>query len=351
MTLFRKPIKVYAVRDKNEDSLRRAASGGAFSVLARPVIDTGGIVFGARSLDGGAVRHCQARSREELSLLQGSAYVQSDMSGIYNEVVSAVKSGVMTMFVGTPCQCAAVVSYLRAKCAIDDLEGCGNLLVCDLICHGTPNGKLFRAHQEWLARKVGADDGIHSFKFRSKKNGWGLYYYYYYFRNGKKREVCDPGDCDPYYAAFLRGETYRECCYSCPFSRRERVTDFTIGDYWGIESSHPGFFDSKGVSVLLTSTEKGTHWFEEKAAGGCLSIESDFASAARENHNLNAPTVRPRSRDRLLAAVAARCATGEIDALFDVDLKPKRSFKSTAKKLLPASVFGVLKRVVKVVKN
>lgn len=69
-----------------------------------------------------------------MALLQGSAYVQSDMPGIFNAVASAVKSGVMTMFVGTPCQCAAVVSYLRAKRAICNLEGCGNLLVCDLIC-------------------------------------------------------------------------------------------------------------------------------------------------------------------------------------------------------------------------
>lgn len=349
--LLRKPLKVFAIRDKDEESLRRAASGGAFAVLARPVADGGGTVFGASLFDGGEVRHCPAKNREELKLLQGSAYVQSDMSGVYSEVATSVKSGSTTMFVGTPCQCAAIVSYLQAKRVIDDLKDCTNLLVCDLICHGAPNGELFRAHQGWLARKVSADDGIHSFKFRTKKNGWGLYYYYYYFRNGRKHEVCEPGDYDPYYAAFLRGETYRECCYSCPFARHERVSDFTIGDYWGIESAHPEFFDPKGVSVLMANTEKGLRWFEEEGINDCFWIESDFISAARENRNLNSPTARPESRDRLLAAIAARRATDETDTLFDIDMKPKKSLKRTVKKLLPASVFCAIKKTAKAVKS
>lgn len=50
---FHEPLAVYAIKDRDEVSLQRAASGGAFSVLARPVIALGGIVFGAKMHDGG----------------------------------------------------------------------------------------------------------------------------------------------------------------------------------------------------------------------------------------------------------------------------------------------------------
>lgn len=347
---FREPIKILAVRDRDIEALERAASGGAFSVLARPIIEAKGVVFGARMFDGGEVRHVAARSLDEVSTLQGSAYVQSDTSGVYCEVANAVQAGIPTLFVGTPCQCAAVVSYLKARKSIVDLESCNNLIVCDLICHGVPNAELFHSYQVWLARKCRTDDGVHSFKFRTKRNGWGLYYYYYYYyRNGRKHEVCEPGDYDPYYASFLRGETYRECCYRCPFARRERVTDFTIGDYWGIESIHPDFYNSKGVSVVLVNTEKALHYFDDYAAMGCDHILSDLDSAVRENHNLNAPTKRPISRDSFLVAIEQRRVEGDMDVLFDKDLKPKKSVKRFVKRLLPAGTFSALKRAVKMV--
>lgn len=348
---FHQPIKVLAVRDRNESALERAASGGAFSVLARPVISDGGIVFGARMKDGGAVSHVGATSLDELEALQGSAYVQSDISGVYEPLAEAVGAGRRAMFVGTPCQCAAVVSYLRAKHIFIELEDRENLIVCDLICHGAPNSELLRAHQQWLSRRVGADDGIHSFAFRTKRMGWGLYYYYYYYKNGAKHEVCDAGDSDPYYGAFLRGETYRECCYKCPFARRERATDFTIGDYWGIESAHQDFYDSRGVSVVLVNTDKGLAFFDDRASVGCDWIESNLDSAARDNHNLNAPTARPSSRDDLLRAIAHRRADGNMDALFDVDLRPKMSLKRVVKKLLPSPMVSRLKKMAGMVRK
>lgn len=348
---FNEPIEVYAIKDRDTKALERAASGGAFSVLARPFVDAGGVVFGAKMGDNGTVQHVAARSRDELALLQGSAYVQSDTTKVYEVVEVSVKSGLPTLFVGTPCQCAAVESYLILKHAIESLDEQDNLFLCDVICHGVPNGTLFRAHQKWLARKVNADDGIHSFKFRSKKNGWGLYYYYYYYRRGKKYEICEPGNYDPYYAAFLRGETYRESCYKCPYARRERVTDYTIGDYWGVESAHPDFPAKGGVSVLLINTERGVANFEAKSKKACLCVVSDFEKASRENHNLCKPTIRPSSRDNLLLAYSKRCLESNLDTLFDVDLRIKRGIKGTVNKLLPAAVVLKIKRIVRAIKS
>ena len=344
---LRNSLRVLAVQDLDQEALGRAASGGAFSVLARPVIDAGGFVFGASMADGGIVRHTVARTYGELESLQGSCYVQSDMSNIYPAVADAVRSGALTMFVGTPCQCAAMISYLETKRIISSLEECDGLIICDLVCHGAPNGELFRAHQSWLSRKVHADDGIHGFKFRSKRRGWGLYYYYYYYRKGKMHEVCEPGDYDPYYAAFLRGDIYRECCYSCPFAKSERVSDFTIGDYWGIEQVHPEFYSKEGISLLMINTQKGQSYFEHQASLGCRHIESNLSLAVQQNHNLNMPSRRPETRDEILRLIMRRRVDGNLDDLFDVDLKPKLSIKSLLKRYLPAGVYSFLKSLLK----
>lgn len=342
-----KPIKVFAVRDKDDAALARAASGGAFSVLARPILREGGIVVGTRAFDDGSIR-CAAVDREEdLWQLQGSVYAQSDPSGAYAVVDGAVRSGRLVLFVGTPCQCAAMLGYLQAKGAIVDLASCDNLLLCDLICHGVPAASLYRAYLSWLGRARGADAGIHGHRFRSKRRGWGLYAEYSYGRKGKRFEVCAPCDADPYYAAFLRGETYRESCYSCPFARSERVTDVTIGDFWGVERAHPEFYDSKGISALLVNTAKGLRFFEGHAMGECACLESSLEDVRRENHNLNAPTPRPAKRDALLDALEKHRAEGTMDAFFDHDLKPRVTVKALAKKLLPGRFYAMLKRIVK----
>lgn len=340
---FNEPISVLAVRDRDADALRRAASGGAFCVLARPVIAQGGVVFGAVMSDGGAVAHARAEDLGGLARMQGSAYVQSDVSGVYDEVVESVREGRLTLFTGLPCQCAAVGSYVRARLRAP--ENPGNLLLCDLVCHGAPNNELFRAHQSWLARRLGADDGVHSFRFRTKRRGWGLFYHYYYLKGGKRRDVCAPGDDDPYYAAFLRGETYRESCYSCPFARRERATDFTIGDYWGIASAHPGFDSKDGASLLLLNTPRAVRFFNDRAASGCDSVASDMGLAMRENHNLNGPTARPAARDALLDEAARLRAEGDLERIFDGALRPKPTLKRLVRRVLPPGAYNTIKRI------
>ena len=106
---FRFPVEVLAVKDKDAAALRRAASGGAFSVLARPIIAAGGIVFAARMDEEGTVRHSAARTLGDLPSFQGSAYVQSDLNGVFNQIAASVRADIPTLFVGTPCQCASVV--------------------------------------------------------------------------------------------------------------------------------------------------------------------------------------------------------------------------------------------------
>ncbi|WP_251157760.1 Coenzyme F420 hydrogenase/dehydrogenase, beta subunit C-terminal domain [Caniella muris] len=348
MPEFQTPRLVVALRDKDDSSLERSASGGAFPVLARPVLAAGGAVCGAYMRDDGTVAHCVVRSQSDLALLQGSAYVQSDLSPAFTDVMNLVSSGVRTLFVGTPCQCSSMVAFLETKGVLRNPADYESLIVCDLVCHGVPSPMLYDAYRKWLDHKTGADGGVHGYRFRSKRNGWGLYYYYYYYyKDGRRREVCSPGDSDPYYGAFLRGESYRPSCYRCPYARAERTTDFTIGDYWGIESVDPKFFDSRGVSLLLANTEKGERFFRDEASGGCEFVETDLSSAVRENHNLKAPTAVPAGRQAFLSHMEQCIKAGDLSPMFDRYLKPPMSLKRIVKDLLPGDAYLSLKKLVK----
>lgn len=59
---FQNPKRVLALKDRDGEALRRAASGGAFSVLARPILQDGGVVFGAHLSKGG--RCCSLFDRQ-----------------------------------------------------------------------------------------------------------------------------------------------------------------------------------------------------------------------------------------------------------------------------------------------
>ena len=61
-----------------------------------------------------------------------------------------------------------------------------------------------------------------------------------------------------YYSNLLTDEP----CFDCKFTTKERVSDITVSDFWGIENTEPQFEDLLGVSMVLINTQKGRELFE-----------------------------------------------------------------------------------------
>ena len=125
----------YALISKTDRKV--SSSGGAFSVFARWVIQQGGVVFGASIDDKFKVSHIAIERVEELYLLRGSKYVQSDLGNSYMKVKDFITNGRMVLFSGTGCQVAGLYAYLGGK----RYEGL--LYTLDLVCHGTPSQGMF----------------------------------------------------------------------------------------------------------------------------------------------------------------------------------------------------------------
>lgn len=336
---LRRPIRVLALRDLDERSLLRSASGGAFAVLARATLASGGVVFGAEMCDDGLVRMTAVESEGELWRLQGSKYVQSAAGDAFRRCVTYLETGRDVLFSGLPCQVYALRGYVDSRCA----AGGGRLLTCDLVCHGVTSPELLRLYLGWLEERVGAKPGTLSYTFRSKERPWGLHYQYSYVsrRNGKPRGCVGEFWEDPYYRAFLSGRYYRNSCYSCKFASPERPGDFTIGDYWGIERAHPAFYDERGVSLLMLNTPEATRFFGERCAATCAWVESTLELACAENSNLRHPSARTTEDEAAAERLREAVAAGDAELVFGRLLREPGA-KGYLKSALPRGLVAMI---------
>lgn len=239
------PACAYAYR--NDDEVRaRSSSGGAFWALAKPVIDEGGVVYGAAFDDGFAVRHIRCEDEASLRRCCGSKYVQSDVGDSYASVRADLASDRTVLFSGTPCQVAGLKSYLKL-CG----GGSPRLILVDLLCHGAASPGLFSDHVAFLESRHGHLIG---FEFRNKDFGWHGYRNAAVFDCKGKRFGYD---VSAYQEVFDFSYAARPACSRCPYACAERMGDVTLGDYWGVERYFPAIDDNRGVSLAIACTDLG----------------------------------------------------------------------------------------------
>lgn len=293
------PIACYAAAAQDASVLKQSASGGVFAVMARKILHSGGVVYGtAMSMEkvGLAARHIRVDSVDGLQALQGSKYVQSDTGTTYKNAKEDLLAGKQVLYSGTPCQIAGLRSYLG--------KAYDNLLTMEVICHGVPNGSMFRDFLKTLEKQQGSS--VAAFFFRTKDKGQGMHTCVDYLRaDGTHTVVKRNGHLFSYMHYFLKSYIYRDNCYSCPFAAAERCADMTIGDYWGFHEEYPrlksdmGLSNAKGVSCVLLNSQNGIRHFEE--CGSALNIlETEFEKIARHNMQLREPCRKQPERDVIL---------------------------------------------------
>lgn len=324
------PIEILGVRDIDSDELFKSASGGAFAVAARYILTQNGSVYGAAYIDKELhVGHLRVTSVKDLYRLQSSKYVQSNTLDTYKAVKEDLIEGLNVLYSGTPCQIAGLKQYLKIEY--------NNLYTMDLICHGVPSPLLFEKYLNHLEKeKIGSK--IINYDFRGKKRGWGLGYMAE-IRTKEKNSFNIFSSLDPYYYNFLKCNIFRECCYQCNYSTKERVGDITIGDYWGIEKEHPKFFSTKGVSCILINTEKGKQLFS--AIKNNFKIqETTFEKVVKHNFNLERPCMRPQVRNSIYQGINEKEATEFITS----NLKYPKTIKAIIKSRIPSFILIAIKQ-------
>ena len=246
-----KLINVFIGYNKNEEIREQSSSGGIFSLAAEWIINQNGVVFGAAFDENFEVCHIAAETKEQLSKLRGSKYVQSRMGNTYPLVKRYLENNCKVLFTGTACQIAGLKKYLSK-----DYE---NLYTLDVLCHGVPSPKIWKMYLDDKREQYNAS--IEKIEFRSKESGWKNFSVNIEFSDN--RRYCVRFYEDVFMKLFLGNIDLRPSCYDCRFKGFPRISDMTIGDSWGIENYMPDMDDDRGASVIILNSLKGKQMLDE----------------------------------------------------------------------------------------
>lgn len=250
---YNQACKAYVATASNHEERQTSTSGGIASILARYIVNKDGIVYGCTSKRAAHICHIRISKEEDVILLKGSKYVQSDISEIMPQVKDDLKNGLEVLFIGTPCQVAGLKSFLRKPYK--------NLFTVDFVCHGVPsqqilNDALKNEYSVFDKQQLKVD---FRFKEKSGKSHYGI------------KLIDNEGKCvykesypkSKYISGFLGGMFYRESCYQCHYTKDNRVSDITLGDYWDRELKYTAISKGKdGLSMVMINTDSGKNLFD-----------------------------------------------------------------------------------------
>ncbi len=280
-------INIYAMKNENEQIRATSSSGGVFYEYAKTILDEKGTIYGAAYNTFNEIEHIQVDSIENLYKLQGSKYVQSTITNIYEQIKDDLNKDKKVLFSGTPCQVVGIKTYLERKRINTD-----KLYTCDIICHGVPSPKVFKDYLKKLEKQYNSK--IKSVNFRHKENNH-TQNIKIEFEDGQTY-ISNYNQKDEFYQLFLNDLILRESCYNCKYTNFDRVGDITLGDFWGIEKTIQNFDDKKGISLVLVNSEKGKEIFEK------IKYKYKLQETNKENciqKNLKQPCEKPKQYDKL----------------------------------------------------
>lgn len=239
--------KVYAVQHKNDSVRAESRSGGIFTALSDYILENEGVIYGCVLDERFNAIHIRAEETENRNRMRGSKYIQSKLGDTYKNVKNDLTAGRNVLFSGTSCQVAGLKQYLGKEYE--------NLLCVDIVCHGVPSPKVWKAYLKWQEAKTGAT--VTAVDFRNKKDyGWREHVETLELNDGN-RVVSKI-----FTKIFYGHAVLRPSCYECPYKSIMHPGDITIADYWGIEKAAPDFDDNKGSSLVLVNNDKGMLAFE-----------------------------------------------------------------------------------------
>lgn len=294
------PQKWYQGWARDVNIRQNSSSGGAASAIARAFIDHGGYVCSC-VYNKGEFNFEITNEIDKVKKYAGSKYVKSNPNGIYTRILNLLKEKEKVLFIGLPCQVAALRNYVGGLHK--------ELYTIDLICHGTPSITVLEMYLEQHGYTIKDVSEIH---FRDK-NSFRL------------KELTKSGIQDGYIMAFLGGLSFTDNCYDCRYAKCDRVSDVTLGDSWG--SDLPKGERSKGISLILCQTDKGKHLIENAE----LELKKvDIDKAINCNEQLTRPSKYSVKRDIFME----RMAEGKMFDSTVIRLLPHKFIKQCIKTIL-----------------
>lgn len=307
-------ISTWAVYSNNEMARKMCSSGGVFYELSSYVLSYKGVVYGV-AMDE-TLRFAKYRRITEMGQIEpllSSKYLQAKVGDTFIKVKKDLEAGFLVLFSGTGCIINGLVSFLNRHY--------DKLICVDVICHGVPSPMIWSKYVDYIEKRE--KKRVTGVNFRYKGIGWeqfGLAKK----NNGEVISFQTAGD-DPYLQMFLRNYSLRPSCYHCR-AKSTRHSDFSLGDFWGIDNVAPEMNDDKGTSLVIIRSEKGVMVFNSIKEHLTVK-EVDYADAVKSNSAEYTSVIMPNDRSQ-----------------FFEDAKHK-AFSALAKTYTPLSTKQKIKRV------
>lgn len=290
-------IKSYAVICPDDIRIV-SSSGGAFTLFARGILESGGVCFGVTfDAKKQTAKYIAIDSYNDLERVRGSKYMPSDMTVVYEEIKALLLQR-KVLFTGLPCQVAGLYAFLGSQEIV-------NLITIDLLCLGVPSQL---AITKYFA-EISNGKEIENINFREKR------------KEGKCDSICITfvdgttyrGDImsDSYEQAYHSRLLLRKSCEQCNFCEFPRTGDLSIGDFHGINEYDATLDDGKGCSIVFVNSDKGKRLFEDVKSKANICEEVPI-SASTTNRIINKVEVNP-NRDRFYQLLTTNSFSQSVD--------------------------------------
>ena len=283
-----KPKKAFAAWSCDAEERRTSASGGIAIEIYKHALRLGYVAVGASQNADLSVTHKIANSEDELRPFKNSKYVFSSVYDVFSAIKPLLKAGKNIVFIGLPCQVAALRSLFH-----DDKQ----LLLVEVVCHGTTPLSYLKQHVGRLEKKLGKSVSRMSFRdpaFKTNTYTFSLY---------DSEETCfyakRTRDGDSYQYGYHRALSYRENCYHCQYACENRIADITLNDGKGFGKISPFHYSRMKTSTIICNTEKGLMFISDLIAKQTIfADERPLAEPMSSDARLKSPS--QKSNDRLM---------------------------------------------------
>lgn len=320
----------YAAWSKNPSEHFECSSAGVATIISRYFIHNGGYVVGCAWDENLVATYMMTNKISDLDKFKKSKYVHCFFpKEVYSAVLDKVKEGIEVLFIGVPCQSAALKRYVG--------KYSNRLYTCDLLCHGGCSPRLFKEHITRLQASVGKANNV---TFRGGEyNCW-----FCLWGDNNKLLYCGGQYSDPYFYTFMRHTALRPSCYNCLFAHGERPSDLTLADFWGLDESFIKEHELyTGVNLVIPLTEKG-YEILSKIRPYIELFKRDIQEAINGNETLQASTLMPKGYS-LLQWAFPKFGLHKSLYLFDTTFQ-KIFIHSVLVSMLPMRVKRIIKKII-----
>ncbi len=330
-----KPQQAYAAWSNDKEERRTSASGGVAAEIYKYALSKGWKVVGASQNDDFSVTHKVVSTTEKLQPLKNSKYVFSDAYDAFSQIRDLLKEDQQIVFVGLPCQVAALKKLFRNN---------DNLLLIEVVCHGTTPLKYLIQHIKYLESREGY--WAKRMSFRDPATCTYTYTFTLYDAEGQRFYAKRTKDGDTYQYGYHRSISYRENCFHCQFARGQRVADITLGDYHGLGKKAYCDYTQRKVSCVLCNTARGKAFIDELIQ--CDKIHADLRPTEEPiagDSRLREPTRKSKAR-RDFERIRLKCGDDFEQTMQDVIKKDMRRQQVIKIFQMPRRILRKIKKIV-----